>query len=77
MPMRRQELLIAVPKGIVLIIGIVCFAVFLSEGAVLDWGAVFLIEHHGLKETLGGLGFAAFATMMTITGYSATRLLCE
>ncbi|ENG4183659.1 MFS transporter [Providencia rettgeri] len=58
--------LIAVPKGIVLIIGIVCFAVFLSEGAVLDWGAVFLIEHHGLKETLGGLGFAAFATMMTI-----------
>ncbi|WP_272680941.1 MFS transporter [Providencia sp. PROV129] len=58
--------LIAIPKGIVLVIGIVCFAVFLAEGAVLDWGAVFLIEHHGLKETLGGLGFAAFATTMTI-----------
>ncbi|HGN1705103.1 TPA: MFS transporter [Providencia rettgeri] len=58
--------LIAIPKGIVLVIGIVCFAVFLAEGAVLDWGAVFLIEHHGLKETLGGLGFAAFATMMTV-----------
>lgn len=58
--------LIAIPKGIVLVIGIVCFAVFLAEGAVLDWGAVFLIEHHRLKETLGGLGFAAFATTMTI-----------
>ncbi|MEX6399758.1 MFS transporter, partial [Providencia hangzhouensis] len=58
--------LIAIPKGIVLVIGVVCFAVFLAEGAVLDWGAVFLIEHHGLKETLGGLGFAAFATTMTI-----------
>lgn len=58
--------LIAIPKGIVLVIGIVCFAVFLSEGAVLDWGAVFLIEHHGIEESLGGLGFAAFATTMTI-----------
>ncbi len=41
-------------------------AVFLAEGAVLDWGAVFLIEHHGLEETLGGLGFGCFATTMTI-----------
>lgn len=58
--------LIAIPKGIVLVIGIICFAIFLAEGTVLDWSAVFLIEHHGLEESLGGLGFAAFATTMTI-----------
>ncbi|MGO2305447.1 MAG: MFS transporter [Providencia sp.] len=67
--------LIAVPKGIVLVIGIVCFAVFLSEGAVLDWGAVFLIEHHGLNETLGALGFAAFATTMTIGRLTGDRIV--
>ena len=67
--------LIAIPKGIVLVIGIVCFAVFLSEGAVLDWGAVFLIEHHGLNETLGGLGFAAFATTMTLGRLTGDRIV--
>lgn len=67
--------LIAVPKGVVLIIGIVCFATFLSEGAVLDWGAVFLIEHHGLQETLGGLGFAAFATTMTIGRLTGDKIV--
>lgn len=67
--------LIAIPKGIVLIIGIVCFAVFLAEGTVLDWSAVFLIEYHGLQESLGGLGFAAFATTMTIGRLTGDRIV--
>lgn len=67
--------LLALPKGIVLVIGIICFAVFLAEGTVLDWSAVFLIEHHGLKESLGGLGFAAFATTMTIGRLTGDKIV--
>ncbi|AMG65940.1 MFS transporter [Providencia stuartii] len=67
--------LIAIPKGIVLVIGIICFAIFLAEGTVLDWSAVFLIEHHGLKESLGGLGFAAFATTMTIGRLTGDKIV--
>ncbi|HFQ2071513.1 TPA: MFS transporter [Providencia stuartii] len=67
--------LIAIPKGIVLVIGIICFAIFLAEGTVLDWSAVFLIEHHGLEESLGGLGFAAFATTMTIGRLTGDKIV--
>lgn len=56
----------AFPKGVVLILGLICFIIFMAEGTVLDWSAVYLVENRGIPETLGGLGFAAFATAMTI-----------
>lgn len=56
----------AVPHGIVLFIGILCFVVFLTEGAMLDWSAVFLIAARGVDPAKAGLGYAAFAATMTI-----------
>ncbi len=55
----------AIPRGAVLILGGICFVVFLAEGTVLDWSAVFLTEHRQLSDTLGGLGFACFSALMT------------
>lgn len=56
----------AVPHGIVLIIGIMCFIVFLAEGSAIDWSAVFLatVRHVDMRYT--GLGYVAFASTMTI-----------
>lgn len=56
----------ALPRGAVLLLGIICFIVFLGEGTVLDWSAVFLTEHRNVPESLGGIGFACFATLMTV-----------
>ena len=56
----------AIPHGIVLFIGILCFTVFLTEGAMLDWSAVFLTSVRGVDPSHAGLGFTAFATTMTI-----------
>ncbi|WP_024903706.1 MFS transporter [Robbsia andropogonis] len=56
----------ALPRGIVLLIGAMTFVVFLTEGAVLDWGAVFLIQTHDMPASGAGLGYAAFATTMTM-----------
>ena len=36
----------AIPHGIVLFIGMLCFIMFLTEGAVLDWSAIFLTSVH-------------------------------
>lgn len=59
--------LFAMPRGIVLLIGAVCFVVFLMEGSVLDWSAEFLTSpHHHMPKELGGLGYAAFAATMTV-----------
>ncbi|PWW07094.1 MFS transporter [Mangrovibacter plantisponsor] len=55
----------AVPKGIVLVLGLICFIIFMAEGTVLDWSAVYLVEKINISESLGGLGFAAFAAAMT------------
>lgn len=56
----------AVPHGVVLFIGILCFIVFLAEGAVLDWSAVFLTTERGVVTAYAGLGYAAFALTMTV-----------
>ena len=56
----------AVPHGVVLFIGSLCFIVFLAEGAVLDWSAVFLTSERSLDAAYAGLGYAAFALTMTV-----------
>lgn len=66
---------LAVPRGVVLLIGIICFAVFLAEGTVLDWSAVFLTEVRGMPENLGGLGFAFFSVAMTVVRLSGDRMM--
>ncbi|WP_240775805.1 MFS transporter [Nissabacter sp. SGAir0207] len=67
----------AVPRGAVLVLGAICFAVFLAEGTVLDWSAVFLTEHRQLDESLGGLGFACFATLMTVGRLTGDRIVAH
>lgn len=56
----------AIPHGVVLFIGSLCFIVFLAEGAVLDWSAVFLTSERDLDTAYAGLGYAAFALTMTV-----------
>jgi predicted MFS family arabinose efflux permease len=68
----------AVPHGIVLFIGGMCFIVFLAEGAALDWSAVFLTQERGIDTAYAGLGYAAFALTMTagrLTGDKIVRRL--
>ena len=68
----------AVPHGVVLFIGLLCFTVFLAEGAMLDWSAVFLTSEKNIDEAYAGLGYAAFALTMTagrLTGDTIVRRL--
>ena len=65
----------AIPRGAVLFIGTVCFIVFLTEGAMLDWSAVFLHDLRGLSPSLSGLGYAAFATTMTLGRLTGDRVV--
>jgi hypothetical protein len=51
----------ALPRGVVLFIGPLCFIAFLAEGAMVDWSAVFLASVRGMDLAYAGLGCAAFA----------------
>jgi MFS family permease len=56
----------AMPHGVVLYIGLLCFTVFLTEGAMLDWSAVFLSSLRDVDPSYAGLGYAVFALTMTL-----------
>lgn len=65
----------AIPRGVVLFIGILCFITFLTEGAMLDWSAVFLTSVRDVAADRAGLGYAAFAVTMTIGRLSGDRIV--
>jgi predicted MFS family arabinose efflux permease len=55
----------AIPRGIVLVLGLLCFIVFLVEGAMLDWSALLLISAKSIRPSSGGIGYMCFAIAMT------------
>jgi predicted MFS family arabinose efflux permease len=60
----------AVPSATAVLLGLLCLGIFLIEGAMLDWSAVFLRSARGFAISNAGLGFAAFSVAM-----AAGRLL--
>jgi fucose permease len=72
------------PRGLVILLGLLTFSAFLVEGAVLDWGAIMLVERHAFARAAAGMGYVLFATAMTggrligdavIRGFGARRTL--
>lgn len=60
-----EDMSFALPHGVVLAIGVMCFVVFLTEGAAIDWSAVFLATERRVDVRYTGLGYVAFACTMT------------
>ena len=65
----------ALARGGVLFIGVLCFILFLTEGAVLDWSAVFLADVRGMSPSQAGFGYAAFAATMTVGRLTGDRFV--
>jgi len=57
--------MLALPHGVVLFISVLAFVVFLAEGSMLDWSAVFLAEIRHVPRDQAGAGFAVFTLAMT------------
>lgn len=54
------------PSLTILSISFICMVLFMAEGCVADWSAIYLKESlHGTKEIMG-LGYAGFSAAMTI-----------
>jgi predicted MFS family arabinose efflux permease len=72
---RETDPLFVLPKGRVVLIGVLCFVMFLAEGAMLDWSAVFLTLVREFDASHAGLGYAAFAVAMTFGRLTGDRLV--
>lgn len=58
--------LLVVPRGVVALLALLAAITFLTEGAMLDWGALLLTGKGLLPTTQAGIGYGVFAVAMTI-----------
>jgi MFS family permease len=68
--------LFAFPKGALVFVGLIAFASAMGEGAVADWGAVFLNGSIGTTQAQATLGYSAFSLAiftMRLTAYPVIR----
>ncbi|WP_338871195.1 MFS transporter [Spirosoma sp. SC4-14] len=63
--------------GRVLFLGMMCFAVFLAEGAILDWSAIFLRDIKGITPEFAGAGYAAFSIAMATMRLTGDKLVAR
>lgn len=54
-------------------LGLLSFLTMLSEGAIADWGSVFLVEHSDIPPFKAALGYAVFAMLMMIARFSGDK----
>ena len=54
----------AFPKGLAVVLGLLCFLVMMAEGYMLDWTAVYLHRSLNADASLAALGFSAFSVAM-------------
>lgn len=73
----KNGVLFIVPKGVVLFIGFLCFIVFLAEGSILDWSAVFLTSLRGVAFSYAGLGYSLFSITMMIGRLTGDRIVSK
>ena len=67
--------LVALPRGIVVFVGITAFIAFLSEGAVMDWSGVYLTAVRGMDLALAGVGFSVFSAAMLTMRFLGDRVV--
>ena len=58
--------LFAIPRGIVAFVGVIGCIAFLVEGAIMDWGGVFLTTLKQMDLSMAGTGFAGFSAAMLL-----------
>lgn len=66
--------LFVLPRGIVLLVAGLCAATFLTEGAMLDWGALLIAGKGLVTPDRAGVGYLLFSAAMTAGRFGGDRL---
>lgn len=67
----------AVPHGMVIVLGLLAFVAFLTEGAMLDWSSLFLIHERGVPAATAGIGYALFSVAMVAGRFAGDGLIAR
>ncbi|MCX5043628.1 MFS transporter [Aldersonia sp. NBC_00410] len=58
----------------ILVLGLIAFALLMSEGVATDWSTLQVKEHLGTSDATAALAFGAFSVMMTVGRFGADRV---
>lgn len=67
--------LFVLPKGIVILLGFLCFIAYIMEGAMLDWSGILLTSENHVNAQHAGIGYILFACAMTAGRLSGDCLI--
>lgn len=62
------------PRGSVLILGVICYVLYMIEGVIMDWSALFMNLERNVPVTEAGLAYGLFAITMTVGRLCGDRL---
>lgn len=65
----------SLPKGSILMLGILCFIMYMGDGVVLDWGALFMTTTKSIPADTAGLSFSIFSVAISIGRLLGDRLV--
>jgi predicted MFS family arabinose efflux permease len=71
----QEHAAFGMPRGLVLLLGLLCFVSFMAEGSMLDWSAVFLRDFRGFAPSSAGVGYACFSVAMALGRLTGDRLV--
>lgn len=72
-PKKKKKM--GLPHPIILVLGMMCFITFLTEGAALDWSGVYLTTNYQVPLSIAGLAYGFFAITMTIGRFSGHHMM--
>ena len=70
-----EQHLFVFPRGIVLLLALLAAIMFLVEGAVLDWGALLVIDRQLAAPQNAGVGYILFSAAMVIARLTGDRIV--
>ncbi|WP_323840282.1 MFS transporter [Photorhabdus africana] len=65
----------AMPHGIVILLGFLCFVAYIMEGAMLDWSGILLTSVHNISSHQAGIGYTLFAIAMTSGRFMGDKII--
>jgi predicted MFS family arabinose efflux permease len=72
---RRARGGVRFPGGPALLLGLMAFVIALTDGAVLDWGAILLQDYRRFDPSFSGLGFSLYSVAMAAMRLEGDRIV--
>lgn len=65
-----------IPPAII-ILGLLCFIAYATEGAVLSWSTVFATQNRGIDPTVAGYFYLFYAVTMTVSRFTGNKIVSK